>query len=146
MKVTRDYHYKQSVEEIAATYLDDDFLQAQQGCMGGRNIEINVDAYDDDTYEVCIDQEKPSDIPSYLKTFAAPWNRVVVEETWEGSEGGPYNAESSITIEKVPVNIDCKIRIAASGKGCKVSYQYDISSGVPLVGKKIAEFAANQIF
>lgn len=141
MKVTHTSSYTQSVDEVGATYLDADFVTAKQEVCGSRNVDVEIEVYDDDQFKVIVNREVPSEVPSALKAFVKPWNSITTSENWSGPDGGPYVGKIDVTTHGVPMNMSSVITVTAKGEGCEVETITDISCSIPLVGKKLSEFA-----
>jgi len=140
MKFIKTYQYSQSVDEIAAAYLDEDFLTAKFDAINSRNVSVSVEAYEDDTFAVNVDREVPADVPGPLKTFVKPWNKTSQRESWTGREGGPYTATVIAKPDAAPAEIASTVTITATDTGCETVTEFDIVCNVPLVGKKLAKF------
>ncbi|MGB0906413.1 MAG: DUF2505 domain-containing protein [Maricaulaceae bacterium] len=144
MQTTTTHKYTQSVDEIAAAFLDEGFLTAKFETLGSRNIDITVTAYDDDTFKVVTKREAAADVPRALKSVVKPWNAIVQTESWSGTDGGPYHADIEITTEGVPATINTTIDITAAGDGCECVTNNEITCSIPLVGKQLAKFIAKE--
>lgn len=141
MNVTHKASYAQSVDELGATYLDADFIIAKNEACGSRNIDVEIEVLDDDKFLVTINREVPSEVPGALKAFVKPWNKITTTETWHGPDGGPYVANIDVTTHGVPMDMTSVITLTGDGEGCEAEIVTNISCSIPLVGKKLADFA-----
>lgn len=142
MKITKTYTYKQSVDEIAAAYLDKGFLEAKFEAIGSRKIDVSIAAHDGDEFEVNISREVATEVPRALKSFINPWNKAGQIEKWTGSDGGPYSATIEFLTEGVPVTVSAVVKLSKKGAGCEYIATTNIECSIPLVGKKLAQFVA----
>jgi len=144
MKTVQTKSYTQSADEIAAAYLDADFLAAKFESIGSRNIEVSVEAEEDDEFEVTVKREAPAEVPRALKSIVKPWNKVTQNEEWSGQDGGPYRGEIEIESASVPAEMDVVIDIVDNADGCTCTITTEISCKIPLIGKKLAQFIAKE--
>ncbi|NNE57122.1 MAG: DUF2505 domain-containing protein [Hellea sp.] len=144
MKTFQTKNYTQGVDEIGAAFLDADFLAAKFEAMGSRNIEITVEALDDDEFQVTIVREAPVDVPRALKSVVKPWNKIVQNEHWSGADGGPYRGEIELGTDGVPAELSSVIEIEQTGSGCSCTVTNEITCKIPLIGKKLAQFIAKE--
>jgi hypothetical protein len=145
MKMTITYSYEQSVDEIAASFLDADFLSAKLEAVGSRDIDISVEGISDTEFQVTVSREVPADVPRALKSFISPWNKAVQTEKWNGADGGPYHADIAVDSKGVPADMSSTVDLKADGEGCECTIVTDIDCSVPLVGKKLAQFIAKAV-
>lgn len=144
MQTVQTKTYSQSVDEIAAAYLDADFLTSKFEDIGSRNIDVTVDVLDDDVYKVTTHREAPADVPRALKSVISSWNKVTQNEKWTGEDGGPYKGEIELETANVPAEMSVVIDIVDNGSGCTCTVTTDIKCKIPLIGKKLAQFIAKE--
>ena len=140
MKFVKTYRYDQSVEEIAASYLDEDFLLGKMETLGARNVSVQIEAYEDGSYEVNIDREEKADVPGPLKSVLKPWNKLNQKETWNGQDGGPYEANILVQGEGIPAKISFQLSLSEKGTGCEYKANVNIVCNIPFLGKKLEKF------
>ncbi len=140
MKVSASHAYDCSAEAVFATFADADYLQAKHEALGARNIVIERCDAGDDSLETRLRREMPADVPGVLKKFLSPWNELVQEEHWSGNGADGYRCNFSIDIKGVPVTLKGKMHLHDTGSGSVNEVNLDIDCGIPLVGKKLAQF------
>ncbi len=145
MKMTITYNYEQSVDEIAASFLDADFLTAKLEAVGSRDIDVTVEGVSDTEFQVTVSRDVPADVPRALKSFISPWNKAVQIEKWNGVDGGPYHADIEIDSKGVPADLSSTVDLKADGEGCECTIITNIDCNVPIVGKKLAQFIAKAL-
>lgn len=144
MKTVMTKTYTQSVDEIAASYLDADFLTSKFEAIGSRNIDVSVVVTDDDEYGVTVKREAPAEVPGALKSVVKSWNKVVQHETWDGEDGGPYQGTIQLETEGVPAEISVVIDLEDNDDGCTCTITTDVECKIPLIGKKLAQFIGKE--
>jgi len=87
-------------------------------------------------------RELPADVPGILAKFLQPWNTVKQSEQWTCYDDGSYQADLVIDIASVPVNIEGTLELEPLSDGCVNHVRLSIDSGIPFVGKTLADFVA----
>jgi len=107
-----------------------------------RNVDVKVER-NDDTVIITVQREIRSDAPSALKKFVPEWSPSKQVETWKVKPGGPYMGKATVDVEGVPVSVRSRMKLAAGKAGGSVMLiETETKSNVPLVGGKLADFAA----
>ena len=140
MKIRRDHEYVHGTDAVFALFTDEEEIEAKQGALGARNISVEECARDDDGAPVRIVRELPAEVPGILKKFLQPWNTVEQVEEWRDCGDGVYKADLEIDIANVPVNISGTLKLEPTDDGCVNRVRMTIDSGIPFVGKTLAEF------
>jgi hypothetical protein len=91
-----------------------------------------------------ITRKVPVNPPAALKKFVSGANEVAHTENWHAAGDG-YLADLAIEIKSVPVRIRGTKGLQPEKKGCSIEWQFDVSSGIPLLGTMIASFAGEEI-
>mgnify|MGYP003444958049 FL=1 len=71
-------------------------------------------------------------------------NEVSHTEDW-GADGEGYRADIAIEIKGVPVKISGTKAVRPEKGGCCVEWNFDVTSGIPLLGGIIASFAGGEV-
>ena len=142
MKVRRDHEYAHSTAAVFALFTDEDEIRAKQDALGAREIHIEDCERDDDGAVVWFIRELPADVPGILSKFLQPWNTVEQSEQWQICDGGVYTANLTIDIANVPVTVSGTLELEPVDAGCVNHVRLDIESGIPFIGKTLAEFVA----
>ena len=142
MKVRRDHEYAHDTDAVFALFTDEDEVEAKQEALNARNISIEVCETDDDGVTVTIARELPAEVPGMLKKFLQPWNTVEQAEEWRDCGDGVYEADLEIDIANVPVTVSGTLKLEPTDDGCVNHVRMTVESGIPFVGKTLAEFVA----
>jgi hypothetical protein len=140
VKVRRDHEYVHDTDAVFALFTDEEEIEAKQAALGARNISVEECERDDDGAIVRIVRELPAEVPGILKKFVQPWNTVEQAEEWRDCGDGVYEADLEIDIANVPVTISGTLKLEPTGDGCVNHVRMKIDSGIPFVGKTLAEF------
>ncbi len=142
MKIKRDHEYAHGTDAVYALFTDRKEITAKQKALGARNVRVEECETDDEGAEVKIVRELPAEVPGVLAKFLKPWNTVEQSEDWENCGNGVYEADMEIGIANVPVTIRGTLQLEPTDEGCVNHVRLDVSSGIPFVGKTLAEFVA----
>ena len=140
MEVKGRHVYAQSAETVFKSFGDKDVMTNRFIAMGGRNIRIETCKLTKTSMDMRVSREVPADVPTLLKKVLGEWNTATQEEHWTGSPSKGYTGDLKITFKGVPVTITSKLFLANEGSGSVNTMTMRFESGVPLIGKKLAEF------
>lgn len=134
--------YKADVDTVFKHLTDPEFLKKRAEAVGARNVRVDV-KQQGDTVNILVKREIRSDAPGPLKKFVPEWSPSVQKETWKVQPGGPYLGKATVDIEGVPVAARSRMKLAANeGGGTVMLIETEFKSNVPMVGGKLASFAA----
>jgi len=91
-----------------------------------------------------ISRTMPANPPAAIKRLVPATNEVSHVETWR-TDGPGHVADIAVEIKGVPVKIVGTKALRADKGGCSVEWIFGVTSGVPLVGRVIATFAAAEL-
>jgi len=140
MEVKARHVYTQSAETVFKSFGNKDIITNRFITMGGRNIQIETCKLTKTSMDMRVSREVPSEVPALLKKFMNEWNHATQEEHWTGSPSQGYTGDLKIAIKGVPVTITAKLFLANEGSGSVNTMTFTFVSGIPLIGKKLAEF------
>ena len=142
MKVRRDHEYAHDTDIVFAHFTDAEEIEAKQEALGARKIRVEECEADDDGAVVRFIRELPADVPGILKKILQPWNTVEQSEQWRICDDGVYKADIDIDISGVPVTVTGTLELEPVDAGCINHVRLDVESGIPFIGKTLAEFVA----
>lgn len=140
MEVKVRHIYDQPVDAVFTKLGNKASVERKYKDLGARNIKVEKCKLTKTSLEIVISREVPANVPPLLKKFIAEWNVAHQEERWTGIAGKSYQGDVKISIKGVPVTITGKMVLASKDKGCVNDVTLTIESGIPLIGKKLAEF------
>lgn len=140
MKIKRDHEYSHGTAAVFALFTDAKEIKAKQKALGARKLRIEECERDDDGAAVTIVREMPADVPGVLSKFLQPWNTVEQSEQWRDCGDGVYEADINIDIANVPVTVSGTLKLQPTEDGCVNQVRITVDSGIPFVGKTLAEF------
>ncbi|MDK9556781.1 DUF2505 domain-containing protein [Marinobacter sp. M216] len=78
-----------------------------------------------------------------MASFHKEWNEVRQEEHWFLKSEGEWHCEFRVRIEGVPAKIQGMMRLQGDSLSCTNQVNLIVRCDVPLLGKKIARFLAD---
>lgn len=142
MKFTSTYNFDQDVDSIYASYVKKKFVKTKMEALGARNIDLDI-SKEKKSAAVEIIREMPAEVPSALKKFVKPWNKLTQKEEWSGKKGGPYSSEINVEFDGVPVSIHSFIELEATEDGSSITIETEVKCSILFVGKILAKFVAD---
>lgn len=142
MKIRRDHEYTHGTDTVFALFTDKEEINAKQEALGARNIRVEECDRNDDSAVVRFVRELPAEVPGILSRFLQPWNTVEQSEQWRICGGGVFEADLTIDIANVPVTIEGTLKLEPVDLGCINHVRLGVDSGIPFIGKTLADFVA----
>ena len=127
---------------VLKMFMDKDFHQKKLGVLGiAKSRVLEHDAKGDD-FRIKIERKVPLNAPGMVKKFVPAEATVVSEERWNGAK-----KTGTVKVEPagVPVDINCTARFADDAQGCTITYAFEVSARVPLVGGTLEKFIASDM-
>ena len=91
-----------------------------------------------------ISRKEPANPPAAIRRIVPSVNEVSHTEAWT-ADGDGHPADIVVEIKGVPVKIVGTKSIQPEKNGCSVEWNFDVTSGIPLLGGVIASFAGAEI-
>jgi hypothetical protein len=91
-----------------------------------------------------ITRKMPANPPAAIRRLVPSTNEVAHTENW-ATDGAGFTADISVDIKGVPVKIAGTKSLQPEKGGCSVAWAFDITSGIPLLGGVIANFAGEEL-
>ncbi len=142
MKVTAEHHYDADVDTVFALFSDPGFYEDKFRAVGARHVKVLEFEADGPSLRFSIEREMPANAPSVIKSIIGEWNMLTQSENWGGDPGEEYWNEFDIKAHGTPVTIDGSMVLRAEGEGCVNEVELDIRCGIPLLGRKVEQFVA----
>jgi hypothetical protein len=140
MEVKDVHQYDHNVESVFRFFRDPELVKLKYDGIGSRNVEILDTSEDGDVFTIKIQREVPADVPGILQKFLGAWNKVVQTEHWQTAADGGRTCNLNVDIAGVPVTVTGTMALQPHGEGCVNDVRMKVTCGIPLVGKKLAEF------
>lgn len=132
------------VDTVFNMIVSEDFLKTKLEALGARNVEILEASSDGGGANLKYNRQVPADAPSALKKFVKEWSDLKAVDTWTGSAGGDRSCNMEIDID-APVDMSGTVKLTANGDSTTMTSSMTVKCGIPLVGKKLEQFAATNV-
>lgn len=111
--------------------------------LGGSDLKIKREGRAPNV-QLRISRKMPANPPAAIRRIVPSTNEVSHVEKW-AADGDGHAADIVVEIKGVPVRIVGTKVLQPEKGGCSVEWNFDITSGIPLVGGIIASFAGDEI-
>jgi len=91
-----------------------------------------------------ISRNEVANPPAAIRKLVPATNEVSHTEDW-AADGDGYAAAIVTEIKGVPVKIKGTKALRPEKGGCSVEWNFDVTSGIPLLGGIIASFAGGEV-
>jgi hypothetical protein len=136
------HRYDHPADAVFALLTDFEAVKEKYEALGHRDVAlVRRDAGDDGSVTMVTTRVVPMEVPGFAKKFLKPANSVTQTDAWgaagaDGVRTGTYSVEA----KGVPVTLGGTLRLAPDADGCTNEIRTTITSKVPLVGGKLADF------
>jgi hypothetical protein len=117
--------------------------EAIYAALGGTDVTIKRDGRSPNV-KLQISRREVANPPAAIRKLVPSTNDVSHTEAW-AADGDGYRAGIVIDIKGVPVKIKGPKSLMPEKGGCSVEWNFDVTSGIPLLGGIIASFAGGEV-
>lgn len=111
--------------------------------LGGSDVKIKREGRSPNV-KLQISRKEVANPPAAIRKLVPSTNVVSHTEDW-ATDGGGFSADIVIDIKGVPVKIKGTKSLMPEKGGCSVEWNFDVTSGIPLLGGIIASFAGGEV-
>lgn len=135
--------YDASLDAFLAMLRDPAATEAKYAGMGHEQIEI-VECRGDDT-EIRVESTRvvTVDLPGFAKKVLQPTNRMHQTDTWTARPDGSWTGSFEVEVHGAPIRLNGTLELVGHGATTEQTVTIDVQVKVPLIGGKIADWAAN---
>ncbi|MEX2474503.1 DUF2505 domain-containing protein [Marinobacter sp.] len=144
MELELKHPYDAGLEHVLGTFFDENRIIEKNRKMGARNVRIAELKRDDLSAKLVVEREMMTSIavPGVLASFHREWNQVRQEEHWFRKDDGEWHCEFRVRVDGVPAKIQGIMKLSGSQQRCTNEVTLNVRCDVPLLGKKVARFLA----
>ena len=140
-------HVKHSLKtDVASAFKLCTELKSQESIyakLGGSDVKIKREGRAPNV-KLRISRTEPANPPAAIRRIVPSTTEVSHTEDWY-ADGDGHSADIVVEIKGVPVKIAGTKTLQPEKGGCSVEWNFDVTSGVPLLGGIIASFAGSEI-
>ena len=143
MKVHVKHSLKTDVAAVFKLCTEQKSQEQVYAKLGGSDLKIKREGRAPNV-QLRISRKMPANPPAAIRRIVPSTNEVSHVEKW-AADGDGHAADIVVEIKGVPVKIVGSKVLQPEKGGCSVEWNFDITSGIPLVGGIIASFAGDEI-
>ena len=143
MKIQVKHSLKTDVDSAFKLCTEQKAQEKVYAQLGGSDLKIKREGRAPNV-RLRISRRMPANPPAAIRKLVPATNEVAHTEDW-ASDGDGYAADIVVDIKGVPVKIVGTKSLQAEKGGCSVAWNFDVSSGIPLLGGIIASFAGDEL-
>jgi hypothetical protein len=117
--------------------------EAIYAVLGGTDLKIKREGRSPNV-KLRISRKEVANPPAAIRKLVPSTNEVSHTEDW-AADGEGFSADIAIDIKGVPVKIKGTKSLMPEKGGCSVEWNFDVTSGIPLLGGIIASFAGGEV-
>ncbi len=144
MELELTHPYEAGLNDVLGTFFSRDRILEKNTRAGSRNVKVRELILDEASARIVIEREVTSstDVPSILASFHREWNEVSQDEHWFRKNDDEWHCEFRVRIEGVPAKIVGMMKLKGDEQSCINQVSLKVRSDLPLIGRKIAKFLA----
>ncbi|MCK9248344.1 MAG: DUF2505 domain-containing protein [Solirubrobacteraceae bacterium] len=135
--------YAAGADAVWAVVTDPVAVKEKFEALGAKEVEVLEHDATGDVVRFKVRRKEEVDVPSFAKKIAGPSNTVNLDETWR-RDGDRLVAEWSAEISPARVSLVGTRTVTPDGDGVREVIAAEAKANVPLIGGKLADFAANE--
>ncbi|MDN6320823.1 MAG: DUF2505 domain-containing protein [Marinobacter sp.] len=145
MEFQLTHPYQAGIGRVLEAFFDKDHILEKNTLLGARNARVAELEKSDASAKLLVERQMTSstEVPGMLASFHREWNQIKQEEHWFRKSDGEWHCEFRVHIEGVPAKIKGMMKLEGTKEACTNHLTLNVRCDVPLLGKKIAAFLAN---
>jgi hypothetical protein len=143
MKVRVKHTLKTDVASALKLCTETRHQEAVYAELGGTDVRIRREGRSPNV-KLSISRKEIANPPAAIRRLVPSTTEVSHTEDW-AADGDGYSSDIDIEIRGVPVKIAGTKSLKPEKGGCSVEWNFEVTSGIPLLGGIIASFAGSEI-
>jgi carbon monoxide dehydrogenase subunit G len=142
MTVTGSRTYRAPIAEVVAMLRDPDATAAKYSSQGDQQVEIVECGDHDGGIRIVSTRVVTVDLPGFAKKVLKPTNTMRQTDDWRPAGAGSWTGSFDVDVSGAPVHIKGTMALRADGATTTHDVEIDVQVKVPLIGGRIADWAA----
>ncbi len=142
MAVTGSHTYAVPIATVVAMLRDPDATKAKYEHQGHQRVEVLECGEHDGGMRIVSSRVVTVDLPSFAKRVLKPTNTMRQTDDWQPQTDGSWTGTFDVDVSGAPVHISGTMALRPDGDTTTHDVTIDVKVKVPLVGGKIADWAA----
>jgi len=142
MDVKGSHTYAAPIEAVLAMLGDRDATVAKYEGMGHRDVEILECGEDGGLLRIRSSRVVDVDLPGFAKKFLKPTNTMLQSDEWRQGADGAWDGTFDVDVKGAPIHLSGTMHLTPGSGTCTHDVTISVVVNVPLVGGRIADWAA----
>ncbi len=142
MEVNGTHTYTAGLPAVLAMLSDPEATAAKYEGMGHRDVQILECEQDDGRLRIVTSRVVDVDLPGFAKKVLKPTNTMQQTDEWRAAPDGGWDGTFAVEVRGTPVHLSGRMRLTPGDGSCTHDVTIDVTVKVPLVGGRIADWAA----
>ena len=145
MQLTSSHTFDAPIDAVWAMFSDPASHVAKFEQMGHREIEVVSQDSSDDHLHIVVQRVVDVDLPGFARKVLKPSNTVVSDDRWERRDATHCGGTFRLDTKGAPVEATGTTALTADGDRTRYEVTVEFDVKVPVVGRKIASWAKDDI-
>jgi hypothetical protein len=142
MELTGSHTYLAPIDEVLTMLADPAASTAKYQGLGCRDVQILECERTGSSLRVRSSRIVDVNLPSFAKKVLKPTNTMLQTDEWHESPDGGWDGTFNVEAKGSPIHISGTMRLTPDDGACTHDVTISVTVKVPLVGGKIADWAA----
>lgn len=143
MDVRRSHTYAAPIDDVLTMLRGRDTTVAKYEGMGHRDVKIIDCNAEDGSLRIESSRVVDVDLPGFAKKVLKPTNHMHQTDEWHAAADGSWDGTFAVDIQGSPIRLSGTMHLTPGVGTCTEEIDVSVTVKVPLIGGKIAEWAAN---
>jgi hypothetical protein len=142
MDVHGSHTYDAPIESVLSMLRNPDATVAKYEGMGHREVEILACEGNDERLRIESSRVVDVDLPGFARRVLKPTNTMRQVDEWHATADGGWDGTFDVEVRGAPLHLSGTMRLTPGPGTCTEDITVAIAVKVPLIGGKIADWAA----
>lgn len=142
MDLRDSYTYEAPIDAVLAILRDPDATVAKYESMGNRAVEILECTERAALLRIVSSRVVDVDLPGFAKRVLRPTNTMRQTDEWKRQRDGSWSGTFDVQIQGAPLHVYGSMRLTPQGAASVHAVDLHVDCKVPIIGGRIAEWAA----
>ncbi len=142
MKFDFKARYPAPASAVIKMFCDKDFHSRKLEALGLPKYQVLEHKFDGKEFRIRMERHVPMQVPGLIKKLIPAETRVINDERWDVAK---RTGKVKVEPQGVPVEMTCTAAMADEGGGCVVTYRWEVTARVPLLGGTLEKFVVGDM-
>ncbi len=142
MDLKDSYTYEAPIEAVLEVLRDPDATVAKYESMANRDVEILECTSRAGSLRIVSKRVVDVDLPGFAKRVLRPTNVMTQTDEWKRRRDGSWAGTFDVQVQGAPLHVFGTMRLTGAGATARHDVELHVEVKVPLIGGRIAEWAA----